>query len=60
MQGLCPKCNKNEGVNRREMADVEYVVMKNGRHAAKGRCAVCGGGMYKIVSAADVPGAAQA
>ncbi len=56
MQALCTTCQKREGVNRREMTNVQYVVMKNGRHAARGTCGVCGGGMYRIVSAAEVPG----
>ena len=38
-------CKKND----MEMADVEKVTMKNGRPAAKGKCAKCGCGMYKIL-----------
>jgi DNA polymerase II large subunit len=34
----------------REMKDVEQVTMKNGRPALKGKCTVCGAGMFKIVS----------
>lgn len=51
MEGLCPKCNKTSKgqVNRRAMVDVELVTMKNGRRAAKGKCEVCGSGMFKIV-----------
>ena len=44
--GYCVKCRDKAG---REMKDVEVVTMKNGRKAAKGKCAVCGTGMYKIL-----------
>jgi len=35
---------------KREMVNVERVTMKNGRPALKGKCSVCGTGMYKILS----------
>lgn len=44
--GYCVKCRDKAG---REMKDVEVVTMKNGRKAAKGKCSVCGTGMYKIL-----------
>ena len=34
---------------KREMVDTKEVIMKNGRKAIKGKCAVCGTGMYKIL-----------
>jgi hypothetical protein len=34
---------------QREMKDVVEVTMKNGRKALKGKCSVCGTGMYKIL-----------
>lgn len=34
---------------KREMKDVEIVEIKPGRPAAKGKCTVCGTGMYKIL-----------
>jgi hypothetical protein len=34
---------------KREMKDTVQVTMKNGRKALKGKCAVCGTGMYKIL-----------
>jgi hypothetical protein len=37
----------------REMKDVERVTMKNGRPALKGKCSVCGAGMFKILGNAD-------
>jgi hypothetical protein len=40
----CLKCK-----TKREMKDVEPVTMKNGRKALKGKCTVCGTGMYKIL-----------
>lgn len=48
--GYCVKCRVKEG---REMTDVEIVTMKNGRKAAKGKCSVCGTGMYRILSKDD-------
>ncbi len=42
----CVKCK-----SKREMVDVQKVTMKNGRPALKGKCAVCGTGMYKILPA---------
>jgi len=38
------KCKK-----KREMVDAKKVTMKNGRNAMKGKCKVCGTGMYRIV-----------
>ena len=35
---------------KREMKDVQIVEIKPGRPAAKGKCTVCGTGMYKILS----------
>ena len=40
----CMKCKKKQ-----DMKDTEEVVMKNGRRALKGKCTVCGTGMYKIL-----------
>jgi hypothetical protein len=31
------------------MKDTEKVTMKNGRPAVRGKCTVCGTGMYKIL-----------
>ena len=42
--GYCVKCKE-----KREMKDVERVEIKPGRPAAKGKCSVCGTGMYKIL-----------
>ena len=43
--GYCVKCRE-----KREMNDTQNVTMKNGRPAVKGKCSVCGTGMYKILS----------
>lgn len=40
----CVKCKE-----KREMLDTERVTMKNGRPALKGKCSVCGTGMYKML-----------
>ena len=42
--GYCVKCKA-----KKEMKDEQAVVMKNGRNAVKGKCSICGTGMYKIV-----------
>jgi len=43
-KGYCVKCKKSQ-----EMKDEQQVTMKNGRLAAKGKCPVCGTGMYRIL-----------
>lgn len=40
----CMKCKKKQ-----EMKETATVTMKNGRKALKGKCTVCGTGMYKIL-----------
>jgi len=40
----CVKCKA-----KRDMADAKEVTMKNGRKAMKGKCPVCGTGMYCIL-----------
>jgi hypothetical protein len=44
MIGYCVKCKE-----KREMLEVQMVEIKPGRPAAKGKCSVCGTGMYKIL-----------
>ena len=44
VQGYCVKCKK-----KRDIEDAEEVKMKNGRPAMKGKCGVCGTGMYRIL-----------
>jgi len=39
----CVKCKA-----KKEMNEAKKVTMKNGRNAVKGKCSVCGTGMYKI------------
>ena len=41
----CVKCRA-----KRDVANPEHVTMKNGKPAMKGKCPVCGTGMYKIGS----------
>lgn len=43
-QGYCMKCKA-----KRDIKDGVEVTMKNGRKAIKGKCSVCGTGMYKIL-----------
>jgi Zn finger protein HypA/HybF involved in hydrogenase expression len=47
MEAYCVKCKA-----KREMADAQEVTMKNGRKAMKGKCPVCGTGMYRIMGKA--------
>ena len=44
VEGYCVKCKKKQ-----EMKDAKEVTMKNGRKAMKGKCPVCGTGMYRIM-----------
>ncbi len=46
-QGYCVKCK-----SKKDMADTQEVVMKNGRKAMKGKCSSCGTAMYKILGKA--------
>lgn len=46
-EGYCVKCKA-----KREMKESETVTMKTGRSALKGKCAVCGTGVYKILGKA--------
>ncbi|MBW2995551.1 hypothetical protein KY312_04315 [Candidatus Woesearchaeota archaeon] len=43
-EAYCVKCKKKQ-----QMADAKEVTMKNGRKAMKGKCPVCGTGMYRIM-----------
>ncbi len=47
VEAYCVKCKA-----KREMVDATEVVMKNGRKAMKGKCPVCGTGMYRIMGKA--------
>jgi len=50
--GYCVKCRDKNG---REMIDAQEVIMeskKGKRRAMKGKCAVCGTGMFKILGKA--------
>ena len=42
------KCRDKE--NPSEIVEYEVVTMKNGSKAAKGKCAKCGTGMYRMLS----------
>ena len=43
-EGYCMKCKA-----KRLIADPQEVKMANGRPALKGKCPVCGTGMFKIL-----------
>lgn len=47
MQMYCVKCRQ-----KRDAENAEQVTMKNGKSAMKGKCSVCGTGMYRIGGAA--------
>jgi len=42
--GRCMKCKV-----QKEMKNVNYVTMKNGRSAVKGQCVLCGTNMFRIL-----------
>jgi len=44
MQAYCVKCKA-----KRFMVNAQTVKMANGHPAAKGKCPICGTGMYKIL-----------
>lgn len=43
MTGYCLKCRES-----REIREPEQVILKNGRPAVRGTCAVCGTRMFRI------------
>ena len=44
IKGHCMHCK-----DKRDMKDVQIVDMRPGVKAAKGKCSVCGTGMYRIL-----------
>jgi Domain of unknown function (DUF5679) len=44
-EAYCVKCKQ-----KREMKDAKEVTMKNGRHAMKGTCSVCGTTVQSFLS----------
>lgn len=42
--GYCVKCRA-----KRDIKDPKPIITKNGRHAIKGHCPVCGTGMIRFV-----------
>lgn len=44
IEGYCVKCRKSQTIT-----DPKEVTMKNKRKAMKGKCPVCGTGMFKIL-----------
>ena len=44
MEGYCVKCKVKQ-----EISEGQVVTLKNGRQATKGKCPVCGTGMYRIM-----------
>jgi hypothetical protein len=45
VEAYCVKCK-----TKRNMKDPRKVTMKNGRHAAQGKCETCNTGLYKILA----------
>ncbi|HEY2806413.1 MAG TPA: DUF5679 domain-containing protein [Gemmatimonadales bacterium] len=43
-EGYCVKCKA-----KRKISDAKEIKMANGRPALKGKCPVCGTGMFKIL-----------
>ena len=43
VKGYCVKCRKP-----REISNAKKVTLKNGKPAMKGKCPVCGTGMFRI------------
>lgn len=49
----CVKCRL-----KRDVKDVQSVILKNNKHAIRGTCVKCGRGVYQIVKAEDAQKAA--
>jgi hypothetical protein len=47
MEGYCVKCK-----SKKEIKDPVEVTMKNGRKAMKGKCPICGTGMFRMLGKA--------
>jgi hypothetical protein len=53
LMALCMKCRTNNKPTMREMLNPKVTKNEKGRYSAKGTCAVCGGNMFKFMSAVD-------
>ena len=54
LKGLCMKCrNEANKPTMQVMKDVVVTKNEKGRFSAKGQCTVCGGNMFKFMSADD-------
>lgn len=49
MMGFCMRCKA-----KKEMSQVKYVTMQNGKNAAQGFCPVCNTKIFKICKASEV------
>lgn len=55
MEAYCMKCKA-----KREMEDVQYITMKNGKPATQGVCGKCGTKMFKIGKPSTIEKIAEA
>ncbi len=53
LQALCMKCRTNNKPTMQKMTNPVVTKNEKGRYSAKGTCAVCGGNMFKFMSAVD-------
>ena len=53
LKALCMKCRTNNKPTMQTMKNPVVTKNEKGRYSAKGTCAVCGGNMFKFMSAAD-------
>lgn len=53
LKALCMKCRDANNKPTMQTMTNPVVEEKNGRYSAKGKCAVCGGNMFKFLSKVD-------
>ena len=56
LKALCMKCRTNNKPTMQVMNDPVVTKNDKGRFSAKGKCANCGGNMFKFMSQADAEG----
>lgn len=53
LKALCMKCRDEKNKPTMQTMTEPVVSEKNNRYSAKGKCAKCGGNMFKFLSKAD-------
>lgn len=53
LKALCMKCRTDNKPTMQVMSNPVVTKNEKGRYSAKGQCGVCGGNMFKFMSATD-------